>query len=313
MLRWSYIFAAVLLSLSGCGRQQESPGERPGVRVIATTNIVADLVAAVGGERVSVTALMGPGIDPHLYKASEGDLRRIAGSDVVAFNGLHLEARMGDVLGRLSGRPRGVAVAEAIPAELLLDDPDEGGMADPHIWFDPALWARAGVELAKFLAEVDPEGGEYYGARAAAMESMALELQAALREMVEAVPAELRVLVTAHDAFGYFGRAFGFDVHAVQGMSTVSEAGAADLQGLASFVADRRIPAVFVESSVSPRTIQALQAAVRARGWDVSIGGELFSDALDAVDRPAGTWAGMLRHNVTTIVAALTPESGRER
>jgi len=311
MPRWIFYWVFSLLVLAGCkGPAGQVAGDGT-LNLVATTNVVADLAAVIGGERVRVRALMGPGVDPHLYKASEGDLRRIAGADVVVFNGLHLEARMGDVLGRLAGRPRPVAVAEAIPAELLLDDPDEGGMADPHVWFDPELWARAGVYLAEFLAELDPEAGEYYRSRAAAMESMALELLAELRQMVEVVPAEKRVLVTAHDAFGYFGRAFGFEVHGMQGMSTVTEAGAADVQALASFVAERRIPAIFVESSVSPRTIQALQAAVRARGFEVAIGGELFSDALDAPGTPAGNWAGMMRQNVATIVAGLAPNGRR--
>lgn len=312
MPRWLFLAMAVLLTVAGCTGDGRVGPEDGRLHVVATTNVVADLAAWVGGERVTVTALMGPGVDPHLYKASEGDLRRIAGADVVAFNGLHLEARMGEVLGRLRGRPRPVAVAEAIPAELLLEDPDGSGMPDPHVWFDPKLWSLAGAYLAEVLGEVDPEGAEYFHARAAELESLAAELVRDLERQMEAVPPERRVLVTAHDAFGYFGRAFGIEVHGLQGLSTVAEVGAADVQALASFVAERRIPAIFVESSVSPRSIQALQGAVRARGFDVDIGGELLSDALDAPGTPGGTWEGMLRHNVATIVAALAPEGRSE-
>lgn len=311
MRRCFFSWFLTLFFLVGCKGPVGDPPRDGTLKLVATTNVVADLAATIGGERVTVQGLMGPGVDPHLYKASEGDLRRIAAADVAVYNGLHLEARMGDVLGRLAGRPRPVAVAEAIPVELLLDDPDEGGMADPHIWFDPELWVRAGAHLAEFLGGVDPDGSEYYRIRSEEMKVMAAKLMAELQHAVETVPVEQRVLVTAHDAFGYFGRAFGFEVHGLQGVSTVAEAGAADVQALASFVAERRIPAIFVESSVSPRTIHALQAAVRARGFEVAIGGELFSDALDAPGTPAGTWAGMMRHNVAVIVAALAPEGGR--
>lgn len=310
MARWVAVFPLLAVIAVGCGGSRDPGVQRGGLQVVATTNLVADLVATVGGDRVEVVALMGPGVDPHLYKASEGDLRRITGARVVAYHGLHLEARMAGVFGRLRGRQRAVAVTAGIPAERLLAAEQGGGMPDPHVWFDPELWCLAAHHVAEVLADVDREGAQGYRSRARDMEAAAGTLLVELRRQVDTIPPEQRILVTAHDAFGYFGRAFGFEVHGLQGISTASEAGAADVQALASFVIERRVPALFVESSISPRTIQAVQAAVRARGVDVAIGGELYADALGAPGTPAGTWAGMLRHNVATIVAALTRQEG---
>lgn len=303
-MRVAWGMAMAALMLGGCGRSAE-PADDGRVRVVATIGMIADGAARVGGERVVVTGMMGPGIDPHLYKASEGDVRRLFRADVIFFNGLHLEAKMGEVLQQMGGEARTVAVAERVSDSRLLTPPEFEGAYDPHIWFDVSLWMHAVEAIRDGLSEEDPANAAEYEARAAAYLAELSELDAYVRAQAARVPAERRVLVTAHDAFNYFGRAYGFEVRGLQGISTASEAGTADVQKLAEFIAERRIPAVFVESSISPRTIQAVQAAVRSRGFDVAIGGELYSDALGDPDSSAGNYIGMVRHNIDTIVTAL--------
>lgn len=296
------------LVLAGCARAtaggRSDLSGRP-IRAVATTGMVADLVGNVGGERVQVTTLMGPGVDPHLFVPSEGDVNRLSGADLIFYNGLHLEARMAEVLGRMSGRVTTVAVAEGIERGRLLAPPGFEGTYDPHVWFDVALWQLATDRVRDALAERDPASAETYRANAAAYQGQLQELDRYVRGRAESIPASRRVLVTAHDAFGYFGRAYGFEVRGLQGISTAAEAGAADVQELAQLIAERQIPAMFVESSVPPRAIEAVQEAVRARGWEVKIGGELYSDALGPRDSSAGSYVGMVRHNIDTIVAAL--------
>ncbi|HUF26490.1 MAG TPA: zinc ABC transporter substrate-binding protein [Gemmatimonadaceae bacterium] len=278
------------------------------LRVVATTSIIADVAREVGGERVQVIGLMGPGIDPHLYKASEGDVQRLAGADIVLYNGLHLEAKMADVLERMQGRVRTVALGEAVPRERLLAPPEFGGAYDPHVWHAPELWRHAVERARDALVAADTAGAAVFHENAARYLARLDSLHAWATAEVGRVPAEMRVLVTAHDAFNYFGRAYGIEVRGLQGISTATEAGTADVRELAEFIASRRIPAVFVESSIPRRTIEAVQAAVRARGHRAEIGGELFSDALGNHGTPEGTYVGMIRHNVTTIVRALRGE-----
>lgn len=314
--RWLALALVVLVAVTaaaGCARPPADAAvdvaNRP-IRVVATTGMVADVVTNVGGVRVQVTTLMGPGVDPHLFVPSEGDVTRLSSADMVFHNGLHLEARMGDVLKKMPGTVRSVAIAEAIePARLLAPDGFEGTY-DPHVWFDVALWMTAADRVRDALAERDPAHAETYRSNAGAYRTQLTELDGYVRKQAEAVPASRRVLVTAHDAFGYFGRAYGFEVKGLQGVSTATEAGAADVQELATLIAERKIPAMFVESSVPARAIEAVQEAVRARGWEVAIGGELFSDALGAQGTPGGTYVGMVRHNIDTIVTALNARAG---
>lgn len=304
--------ASLLLApiFAACSAAESRPIAERTVRITATTSIVADLARSIGGTRVEVTGLMGPGIDPHLYKASEGDVRRLADADLIAYNGLHLEAKMADVLAQLGSRRPTVAVAEAVPAERLLSPPEFAGTFDPHVWHDPSLWRLAVERLSDALAQLDTTHASVYRENAASYLATLDSLDSWAREQVATVPAGFRVLVTAHDAFNYFGRAYGIEVRGLQGISTATEAGTADVRELAEFIAGRRIPAVFVESSISPRTIEAVQSAVRARGHQVRIGGELFSDALGDPGTPPGTYAGMMRSNVQTIVTALAAGSG---
>ena len=299
---------------AGCVPAEE-PDPEGRLNVVATIGMIADVAAEVGGDRVRVTGLMGPGIDPHLYKASEGDVRRLFRADVIFYNGLHLEARMGEVLEHMGDRVRTVAVAEGIPESRLLRPPEFEGAYDPHVWFDVSLWMQAVEAVRDGLTAEDPEHREEYEARAAAYLAELEALHAYVLAQAERVPPSRRVVVTAHDAFNYFGEAYGFDVRGLQGISTASEAGTGDVQELAEFIAERRIPAVFVESSIPQRTIEAVRAAVRARGFEVEIGGELYSDALGDEGSGAGTYLGMVRHNVDTIVGALLGErpTGGER
>ena len=298
----------LLLLVAGCGpvevrEQRALDGET--IQVVTTIGMIGDAVERVGGERVEVEGLMGPGVDPHLYKASEGDLRRLERSDVIFFGGLHLEAKMADVLERIADQRATQAVTDAIPRGRLLTPAQFEGQFDPHVWFDVELWAYAVEQIRDRLAALDPGSAALYRRNASAYLAELESLDRYVAEQSRRVPARQRVIITAHDAFNYFGGAYGFEVRGLQGISTAAEAGAGDVQSLARFIAERRIPAVFVESSVSPRTIEAVQEAVRSRGWDVRIGGSLFSDAMGSPGTPEGTYIGMVRHNVDTIVAGL--------
>jgi manganese/zinc/iron transport system substrate-binding protein len=303
------IALAATMSLSCGGGSSPESGR---LRVVATTTIVGDLVRVIGGADVELETLMGSGVDPHLYKPSAGDVRRMSSAQAVFFNGLHLEGKMSEVLSEMGARDvTTVAVAECVPEEDLISSPGFSGVHDPHIWFDVGLWMRAGDCVRDALMELDPENSEGFQARAIAFRTELESLDEWVSDRVSSLPEERRVLVTAHDAFSYFGRAYGFEVRGLMGISTASEAGTADVQQLAEFIAERRIPALFVESSVPPRYAEALQQAVVARGFDVAIGGSLYSDALGDPGGPAATYVGTVRSNVETIVAALAAEGPR--
>ena len=300
------IIIAILL-LAGCGQGAGAGGDLAGrsIRVVTTTSMISDVARIVGGERVTVSGLMGPGVDPHLYKASAGDVGRLQEADVIFYNGLHLEAAMSEVLEQMHTRTKTKAVTDGIDRAILLAPPEFKGAYDPHVWFDVTLWMKATEAIRDTLVEVDPGSAELYKKNAAAYIQTLGELHTYVKQRAEEVPADKRVLVTAHDAFNYFGRVYGFEVRGLQGISTAAEAGTGDMQQMAAFIVERRIPAIFVESSVPPRTIQALQAAVRSRNFEVKIGGQLYSDALGSEGTPAGTYVGMVRANIDTIVTAL--------
>lgn len=297
---------ALLMTISGCG-PADQPAPSGTIDAVTTTSMIADLVGEIGGEHVRVTGLMGPGVDPHLYQASAGDVTKMAGADVIFYNGLHLEGKMTDVFEQMQRRDiRTVPVAErAVPEEVLIESPEFQGNFDPHVWFDVSLWKDVAAEVKEMLVEMDSTHTSDYEKNLATYAQELDTLDAYVRKRAEELPESQRVLITSHDAFGYFGRAYGFDVRALQGISTATEAGTADVQALAEFVADRQIPALFIESSVSPKGIEAVRAAVRARGYEVTIGGTLYGDALGSPDTPAGAYIGMVRHNIDTIVSSL--------
>lgn len=275
------------------------------VVAVATTGMIADAVRAVGGELVEVHGLMGPGVDPHLYKASQGDVRRMAAADVIFYNGLMLEGRLSDLLARMARQKPTVAVSEYVPQERLIEAAQFEGHYDPHIWFDLSLWKLAVERIRDGLIEVDPVNQQAYQQNAAAYMQELDRLDGYIRERLAEIPPAQRVLVTAHDAFGYFGLAYGIEVVGLQGISTDSEVGLRDIQNLVAFLVERGIKAVFVESSVPRRSLEAVVQGAAGRGHQVVIGGELYSDALGEPGTPAGSFVGMIRHNVDTIVAAL--------
>lgn len=306
--RWAALAATAMLVfgvlISGnpgalLGRAEAS------VQAVATTGMIADAVRAVGGSLVDVVGLMGPGVDPHLYKASQGDVRRLASADIIFYNGLSLEGRIADILVRMARQKPTIAVSEYIPEELLMEPEVFAGHYDPHIWFDVSLWKMAVERIRDGLIEVDPANEPVYRQNAAAYLGELDELDAYVRQRITEIPEGNRVLVTAHDAFGYFGRAYGIEVVGLQGISTDTEVGLRDIQDLVTFLSERKIKAVFVESSVPRRSLEAVVQGAASRGHTVVIGGELYSDALGEHGTPQGTYIGMMRHNIDTIVASL--------
>lgn len=298
--RWVIWFVLCAAFVAGCARTESSAGGA--IPVTVTTGMIADIVKNVGGERVTVTALMGPGVDPHLYKASEGDIARLESAKIIFYNGVHLEGRMGDILVKMARQKPTVAVAERIPHEKLLE---RDGAEDPHIWFDVTNWMLATEAVRDELIAFDPAAKASYEANAAAYLKQLQELHEWAKGELATIPRERRVLVTAHDAFNYFGRAYEVEVVGLQGISTAAEYGLKDVQAMLDLIVSRQIKAVFVESSVPKRSIEALIEGAKARGHSLTIGGELFSDAMGSAGTPEGSYVGMVRHNVTTIVGAL--------
>ena len=307
------------LALAACGA--DSPGEtvptaiepapvdlpdgRP-LRVVATIGQIADAVRHVGGDRVETHGLMGPGVDPHLYRASESDITRLESADAVFWNGLHLEAGMSGVLERMGDLGvHSIRVTDDIDRDRLLAPPEFEGAYDPHVWFDLDLWSTVVETIRDALIAMDPDSADVYRANAAAYIDQIKELDAYVRSRALEVEERVRVLVTAHDAFNYFANRYAIQVRGLQGISTESEASTADVQELARFISERGIPAVFIESSVPDQGVQAVIEAAGARGHTVAIGGEIFSDAMGAAGTAEGTYLGMVRHNIDTIVEAL--------
>jgi manganese/zinc/iron transport system substrate-binding protein len=275
-------------------------------RAVATVAMLGDMLQAIAGEALAVETLMGEGVDPHLFRPTRADIARLLAADAVFAIGHRLEGRMGDVFERLraAGRPV-LAVAEALPRERLRAHPDYADSADPHIWMDPVLWAEAAGPVAEAVLRLAPEAEEAVRTRLAAFRARLARLDAYAREAVATIPEGQRLLVTAHDAFGYFAARYGLEVESLQGLSTESEASLAHVERLVALLVARRVPAVFTETSVPDRAVLALIEGARARGHRVALGGALFSDAMGRPGTYEGTYEGMLDHNITTIVRAL--------
>lgn len=304
------IFCVALIS--GCtnnGGGEASPQATadPSRKIVTvtTTGMIADIVENIGGERVTTRSLMGPGVDPHLYKATPGDIKKLGDADMVFYNGLHLEGKMADVLASLANKKPSIPVAEDVPKNQLLEFETAPEFPDPHVWFDVKLWMMAADKARDALIEFDPESEELYTNNAIAYKKDLEELDEYVTKNIATIPSERRVLVTAHDAFGYFGRAYGIEVEGLQGISTATEASLLDIQRIVNLLVKRQIKAVFVESSVPRRTIEAVVAGAKAKGHEVVIGGELFADAMGESGTTEGTYVGMVRFNVDTIVKAL--------
>lgn len=305
-LKKSLIILVVLaLSLVGCSSSEKATKHNEKLIVTTTIGMIADVVKNVGGEHVEVTGLMKSGVDPHLYKASQGDIRKLEEADIIFYNGLHLEGKMVDIFEKMSEKKPTVAVTNDIPKSELRA-PDGGAYSyDPHVWFNVQHWITATETIAEELTKNDPENEEDYKKNAEEYIHQLVELDQYAREQIATIPEQTRVLVTAHDAFGYFGEAYNIKVLGLQGMSTASEYGSKDVSSLRDYLVENKIKAVFVESSVPKKAIEAVIEGAKEQGHEVVIGGELFSDAMGEAGTEEGTYLGMVRHNVDTIVNAL--------
>ncbi|MFP4470338.1 MAG: metal ABC transporter solute-binding protein, Zn/Mn family [Bacteroidota bacterium] len=303
------LIATVSVALLSCNRSVRTGEEKTSIdkpEVVATTTMIADVVKQIGGEHIEVHGLMGPGIDPHLYKATESDVSRLFSADMIFYNGLHLEGKMGEVFEKMEQQGKqSFAIAEALPETELIPVEDSEEQYDPHVWFDISNWKKVARYVADALSINDPPNKESYMKNLKEYLSQLDSLGDFVQQRIGEVPVENRLLVTAHDAFEYFGKAYNFEVIGLQGISTSSEAGAADVRELAGLIAERKIPAIFIETSVPHRNIEALKEAVRSRGFEVKTGGVLYSDALGSPDSEAGDYIGMYKHNVVTITDAL--------
>lgn len=300
------ILFALSLAMLSCSAPGNGENQAAGIdKIVCTTGMIADAVQHVVGEQAEVEALMGPGVDPHLYKATQGDLRRLNSADVIFYNGLHLEGKMGEVLEKLGRLKPVIPVGEAIPETELINTTAYAGAYDPHLWFDVALWSEVVAYIGEKMQELDPEHAAEYRENARRYQQELLALDRHIADQVATIPKPQRVMITAHDAFEYFGRAYDIEVRGLQGISTLSEYGLKDVTDLVNFIVDREIRAVFVESSVPRKALEAVVEGCAGKGHEVKIGGTLFSDAMGAAGTPEGTYTGMVQHNVRTIVESL--------
>jgi manganese/zinc/iron transport system substrate-binding protein len=288
-----------VFSLSACNQTEK---DNTKLQIVATTAMIGDVTKNIGGDLVEVKTLMGPGTDPHMYKASERDVRKLYQAKIILYNGLHLEAQLGEVLKQMTTQ-KVVPVAETIPKENLIKE--EENYYDPHVWFNVQYWIEVSEYITQVLMDMDPENKEIYETNGKLYTQQLEELHTYVEEKAAELSPKQRVLITAHDAFGYFGRTYDFEVKGLQGINTEAEAGTADVQELVTYITENEIKAIFIESSLPERNIKAVQDAVRAKGWEVAIGGELFSDAMGSEGTFEGTYIGMVTHNIDTIVSAL--------
>jgi len=303
-----------LLHLAACGggsASQPTPGEHQPQKsgklmLVATTPMVADVVKHVAGEHMDVVALIAPGVDPHLWTPTRTDTLKVLEADAVFLNGLMLEGRAGDSFARVEqmGRPV-LRIAQTLDRKLLLTDPKRASYFDPHVWMDPTLWGRTAAPVADVLASLDPAHAADFRANAKNYEAAAAKVDHDVELMIAAIPLDRRTLVSAHDAFSYFGRRFGLDVRGIQGISTESEASIADIESLVADIAQKKVPAVFIETTVSERTVRALVEGSASLGHELKIGDPLFSDSLGREGSAESTWEGMLRYNARTISQSL--------
>lgn len=292
------------IMLVSCGKLKEKPHSTGKIRVTTTTTMLTDLVKTIGGDKVEVTGLMGEGVDPHLYSASAGDIEKLANADVIVYGGLHLEGKMTDVFEKLSTLDKAILnVGSKLDKKKvhLID----GKTPDPHVWFNTEMWETEARAVAVELGKFDAKNKDYYMKNFENYKIQLDELTNYVKKRIEEIPPKSRVLVTAHDAFNYFGEQFGLEVRAIQGVSTDSETGTKNISDLANFIAERNIKAVFVESSVPKKSIEALQEAVKARGKEIKIGGELYSDSLGDKQHNSETYIKTVKANADTIVNAL--------
>ena len=303
MTKFKYVLLAFGLLIFGCKSEENNNGK---LNVVTTTSMITDLVSNIAGDEINLEGLMGSGVDPHLYKASEGDVSKLANADMIFYNGLHLEGKLVEVFEKMESRNiNTIAISDVVDKSTLIGSDYFKSNYDPHIWFDVDYWKQATEFVVAELSQAIPEKKGVFEENGQKYIRQLNELKTELTNKIETLPQDQRILVTAHDAFNYFGKAFQFEVVGLQGLSTATEAGVQDVQKLAAFIIENKVKAIFVESSVPRRTIEALQAAVKSKDHEVEIGGTLYSDALGNTGTEEGTYIGMFRYNVNTIVNAL--------
>lgn len=298
-----FILVFAIILCTSC--QDEKKAQNGKLKVVTTTTMITDLLRNIGGDSISIQGLMGSGVDPHLYKASEGDVSKLSNADVVFYTGLHLEGKLVDVFEKMGKSTNTIALADVLDKNKLIGSEYFASNYDPHIWFNIQYWKQLTNYLTTELSKLDPDNTGYFEANKTAYLKKLDTLESDIKSTIAKLPEEKRILVTAHDAFNYFGEAYGFEVVGLQGLSTATEAGVQDVQNLAKLIIDKKVKAIFVETSVPKRTIEALQQAVLSKGFEVAIGGTLYSDALGNAGTEEGTYLGMFRYNVDTIVEAL--------
>ena len=300
-MKKTLLILAISLVVFNCKNNKK---ENTKLNIVTTTSMITDLVSNIGGEHINLQGLMGSGVDPHLYKASEGDVSKLVNADIIFYNGLHLEGKLVEVFEKMQNK-KTIAISDALDTKTLIGSEYFASNYDPHIWFNVDYWEQAASYVTKILSEAIPDKKDIFETNRNNYLKQLQELKKELKITIDSLPEEKRVLVTAHDAFNYFGKSFGFEVVGLQGLSTATEAGVQDVQNLSSFIIEKNVKAIFIESSVPKRTIEALQAAVNSKGHNVIIGGSLYSDALGNAGTVEGTYIGMFKYNVNTIVNAL--------
>jgi manganese/zinc/iron transport system substrate-binding protein len=302
MKKLIFLFA-ITSTLIACKKEVKDNGK---LNIVTTTTMITDLVKNIGGDHVNIQGLMGSGVDPHLYKASEGDVTKLVNADIIFYNGLHLEGKLVEVFEKMGSKTKTpIALAEEIEKTTLIGSDYFASNYDPHVWFNIAYFKLFAKKVTKVLSEKDPSNAANYSENEKGYLEKLTALESKVKTIIETLPIEKRILVTAHDAFNYFGKNYGFEVVGLQGLSTATEAGVQDVQNISKFIIDKKVKAIFVESSVPKRTIEALQAAVNSKNHEVTIGGTLYSDALGNAGTVEGTYIGMFEYNVNTIVNAL--------
>ncbi|OAB80140.1 metal ABC transporter solute-binding protein, Zn/Mn family [Cochleicola gelatinilyticus] len=300
------ICVLVLVGLWSCKDPNATGGDSQKLQVVTTTTMLTDLVKNIGGDSIQVNGLMGAGVDPHLYKASEGDVSKLYNADIIFYNGLHLEGKLVEVFEKMDLQDqKAISLGSFLDKNELIGSEYFASNYDPHVWFNIQFFKQFASTVTETLSEATPENATYFEKNNALFQKKLERLEAEIKEQIKTLPEEKRILVTAHDAFNYFGKAYGFKVVGLQGLSTATEAGVQDVQRLSQFIIDNKVKAIFIESSVPRRTIEALQAAVLDKNHEVSIGGSLYSDALGSAGTEEGTYIGMFKYNVSTIVNAL--------
>ena len=297
-----FILAIIACSCGSTGSEQQGKSK---LKIVCTTGMIGDALKNIVGDSAEVVSLMGPGVDPHLYKATQGDLGKLSEADVIFYNGLHLEGKMGEIFEKMGKRKKTVAFAEGIqPGKLRVMDAVTQSH-DPHIWFDVSLWAEAVAYAGEQMQKIDPAKAAYYKSNTDVYLQKLTDLHGRVKTAIAEIPASQRVLVTSHDAFGYFGRAYDMEVQGLQGISTTAEFGVRDVSNLVKFIIEKKIKAIFVETSVSQKSIEAVLEGCRQQGHNVVIGGKLYSDAMGEAGTPEGTYIGMVEANVAIVVKAL--------